>query len=253
MAYQRAYFPMKVINVSQGYGIASTSHKLSYALDLSGKDSGADEVYAPFDCKITKLYQPSDTRKHANTVWLTSTEKVLSPNGYYGYLTISITHPAEITNMKLGRVYKQGEFLCHEGKTGNASGNHIHLEVSKGTSAGWSLKKSGIYEEYVTFNKVKPEEYLFARDDAIIRNSIYKGYKYRFIKEKDITYKVEDVPSLPLNVHTSADYRSDTIIKNKGLKNGDEVIRFYIKNGLAYIYHYEIMGYIANKYLKKVN
>lgn len=251
MAYQRAYFPMKVINVSQGYGNDSGTHKLSYALDLSGKDGGADEVYAPFDCKITKLYQPSDTVRHANTVWLTSTRKVLSPNGYYGYLTVSITHPSEITNMKIGQTFKQGEIICHEGKTGNASGNHIHLEVSKGKTANWELKRSGVYSEYVITNKVKPEEYLFVREDSTIRNSIYKGYKYRLIKESDITYKVTDVPSEPLNVHTSPDYRSDTIIKNKGLNNGDEVIRFYLKNGLAYIYHYETMGYVSNKYLKK--
>lgn len=251
MAYQRAYFPMKVINISQGYGNASGTHKLSYAMDLSGKDSGADEVYAPFDCKITKLYQPSDTRKHANTVWLTSTKKVLSPNGYYGYLTVSITHPSEISQMKLGTEYKQGEVICREGKTGNASGNHIHLEVSKGTAAGWSERRSGIYSEYVISNKVKPEEYLFVREDSVIRNTTYKGYKYRLIKESDITYVVLDVPSEPLNVHSSPDYKRDTIINNKGLKNGDEVIRFYIRNGLAYIYHYEIMGYVSNKYLKK--
>lgn len=251
MAYQRAYFPMDVINVSQGYGSDSGTHKLSYALDLSGKDAGADDIYAPFDCKVTKLYQPTDTKKHANTVWLTSTNKVLSPNGYYGYLTVSITHPSEITSMKLGTVYKQGEKICHEGKTGNASGNHIHLEVSKGTSAGWSLKNSGIYNEYVIWNKVKPEEYLFVKDNANIKNSIYKGYKYRFIKEKDITYKVMDVPSEPLNVHSTNNYRSDTVIKNAGLNNGDEVIRFYVTNGMAYIYHYETMGYIDNKYLKK--
>lgn len=251
MAYQRAYFPMKTINISQGYGNRSSTHKLSYALDLSGEDEKADEIYAPFDCKITKLYQPSDTRKHANTVWLTSTKKVLSPNGYYGYLTVSITHPSEITDMKLGKIYKQGEVICHEGKTGNASGNHIHLEVSKGKVADWSLQTSGVYDEYVIKNKVKPEEYLFVRDDSIIKNNLYNGYKYNLIKEAYITYIVLDVPSEPLNIHRSADYRNDTVINGKGLKNNDEVIKFYDNNGMAYIYHYETMGYVAAKYLKK--
>lgn len=251
MAYQRAYFPMKTINISQGYGARSSTHKLSYALDLSGKDENEDEIYAPFDCKITKLYQPIDTRKHANTVWLTSTKKVLCPNGYYGYLTVSITHPSEISNMKLGKTYKQGEVICYEGRTGNASGNHIHLEVSKGTTAGWSLKTSGVYNEYVILNKVKPEEYLFVREDSIIKNTIYNGYRYNLIKESYITYIVLDVPSEPLNVHYSADYNRSSIIRNKGLKNNDEVIKFFDKNGMAYIYHYETMGYVSAKYLKK--
>lgn len=252
MAYQRAYFPMKVINISQGYGARSSTHKLSYAMDLSGKDSGKDPVYAPFDCKITKLYQPKDTKKHANTVWLTSTQKVLCPNGYYGYLTVSITHPDEITDMRLKTTYRQGELIMYEGKTGSASGNHIHIEVAKGEVAGWSREESGIYSEYVILNKVKPEEYLFAREDATIKNTTYGGYKYHIIKESDITYRIEDVPSEPLNVHNKPDTLSSTIIKDRGLKNGDEVIRFYTKDNMSFIYHYETMGYTVSKYLEKV-
>ena len=33
MAYQRAYFPVKTISLSQGYGSGSSTHKLSYAID----------------------------------------------------------------------------------------------------------------------------------------------------------------------------------------------------------------------------
>lgn len=251
MAYQRAYLPMKVINITQGYGDASSSHKLSFAIDLAGSDSGTDSIYAPFDCKITKLYKPSNTLKSANTVWLTSTSKVMCPNGYYGYLTLSITHPSEISKMKLRVKYKQGAFLCKEGKTGNASGNHIHLEVAKGKTAGWTNKKGNNYNEYVILNKVKPEEYLFLYDDAKIKNIDYKGVKYNFVKEKDITYKVCDVFSPPLNVHKEANYDVRNIIKGRGLKNGNEVLKFYDIGSLAYIYHYEMMGYVAKRYLKK--
>jgi len=247
MAYQRAYLPMKIINVSQGYGSSSSTHKLSYALDLSGKDKNKDAVYAPFDCKITKLYQPSDTSKKATTVWLTSTNKVLSPNGYYGYLTISITHPSEIMNMKKGQKFKQGELICYEGMTGNASGNHIHLEVAKGKTAGWSKKSSGNYSEYVILNKVKGEEYLFLREDGKVK----KNRDLSFKKESDMTYVVVDVPSEPLLIHSKADYKSSTVIKNKGLNNGDEVILFYTVGSMAYIYHYSILGYVAMKYLRK--
>ena len=130
MAYQRAYFPMDTLSLTQGYGKTSGSHKNSYALDFGGKDGGEDNVYAPFDCKITKLYKPKDPNKSATTMWITSTRKVLCSNGYYGYLTMSITHPEEIMNMKVGTKYKQGAFICKEGTTGRASGNHIHLELS---------------------------------------------------------------------------------------------------------------------------
>lgn len=248
MAYQRAFFPIKTISLSQAYGSLASTHKLSYALDLAG----TQDVFAPFDCKITKLYQPKDTKLHANTVWLTSTKKVLCPNGYYGYLTVSFTHPSEISVMKLGTLYKQGAKICTTSKmTGNATGNHLHLEVAKGATAGWSKKTSGTYSEYVILNKVKPEEYLFVREDATVTNDTYKNKKYSFIKESAITYKVVNVPSEPLNVHSQSDTRSSTIIKNGGLHNGDEVIRFFDKGNMAYIYHYEIMGYVINKYLSK--
>lgn len=252
MAYQRAYLPMKVITLSQGYGSSSGTHKLSYALDLSGSDRGKDPVFAPFDCKVTKLYQPSDIVHHATTVWLTSTQKVLCRNGYYGYLTMSITHPREILNMKLGTIYKQGVQICTEGDTGNASGPHIHLELAKGTTAGWTLQKSGNYQEYVIINKVKPEEYLFAYDDAIIKEDTYKGKKYQFVKEKDITYKVTGVPSEPLMIHTEANFSKNTILDSKGLCNGDEVIKFYEKNGMSYIYNYSRLGYTSSAYLVKI-
>lgn len=238
---------MKVINVTQGYGNKSSSHKLSYALDLGGKDTGQDEVYAPFDAVITKLYQPKDIKKHATTVWLTSVKKVLCPNGYYGYLTVSITHPNEILKMKLGTKYKQGDFICYEGKTGNATGNHIHLEVALGKESGWSKKKKGNYSEYVILNAVKPQEYLFAYDDAVIKNESYKGVKYHFIKEKDITYKVNSETGLNMRSGPSVD---DKIITS--LKDNDDVLKFYNEGNWGYVYHYEKMGFVSNNYLSKL-
>ena len=238
---------MKVINVTQGYGKDSSSHKLSYALDLSGKDSGRDNVYAPFDAIITKLYQPKDTKLHATTVWLTSTNKVLSPNGYYGYLTVSITHPDEILKMKVGTKYKQGEFICREGKTGRATGNHIHLEVSKGKVAGWSKKSDGNYTEYVILNPVRAEEYLFLRNDAIVKNNTYKNNKYRFIKEKDIEYKVNNKNGLNMRKGPSTKEKIITSLKDK-----DVVLKFYNEDNWGYVYHYEKMGFVSNNYLSKL-
>lgn len=247
MAYQRAYFPVKTISLSQGYGSGSSTHKLSYAIDLAG----IQNVYAPFDCKVTKLYQPIDTKNHANTVWLTSTKKVLSPNGYYGYLTISITHPSEISKMRIGTIYKQGEKICTTSKmTGNATGNHVHIEVAKGKDSGWVKKKNGKYSEYVILNKVKAEDYLFVDEDSTIKKKAYKNKNYNFIKESDITYVVKNVPSEPLNVRSTTSLNNTKNIIG-GLTNGEEVIKFYDKGNMSYIYHYETMGYVANRYLIK--
>lgn len=245
MKYQRAYFPMKTLNLTQGYGSSSSSHKYSYALDLAGKDSGKDEVYAPFDCKVTKVWCKTGS---SYEVWLESTIKVLCVNGYYGYLTMSITHPTEIKNMKVGQKFNQGDFICYEGKEGNAAGNHIHLELSKGKNcSGWDK----INGSYVNKNRIKPEEYLFAKEDSTVKKNVYKGKTYNFIKESDITYEVANVPSEPLLVHSKANYKDTSVIKNAGLNNGDEVIRFYDSGSLAYIYHEGILGYTSKKYLTK--
>ena len=189
MSNQKAYFPLKTLSLSQGYGSKSSTHKYSYALDFAG----TQDVYAPFDCKITKLYQPSDTKNHANTVWLTSTRKVLCPNGYYGYLTVSFTHPSEISKMKKGTKFKQGEKVCTTSKmTGNATGNHLHLEVGLGKNCGWEEIKNN----WVMTNKVKPEQYLYVKEDSVIKDNEYKSVKYNFIKEdntiKKYVYNVDD-------------------------------------------------------------
>jgi len=243
MAYQRAYFPTKTIKLSQGYGKKSGSHKYSYALDLAG----TYRPFAPFDCKVTKVYKPKDT-SHSREVWLTSTKKVLCCNGYYGYLTMSITHPADIINLRVGQKFKQFDDLglTTSKMTGTNNGNHCHIELSKGTEVGWDEKIIKKYGQYVNVNRIKPQEYLFLVDDGKVVDNEYKGDYYTFIKEKDITYKVKGVPSEPLIIRSLPFPLGHKIGE---LHNDNEVIKF---NNKAYIYHFEVLGYTSNKYLKKI-
>ena len=242
MAYQRAYFPMKDLKVSQSYGKGTSTHQNGYQIDLCGVDAGKSAVYAPFDCKITKVYAK---KGRSYEVWLTSTKKVLGKNGYYGHLTMSITHPSEIAKMKVGTKYKQGQHICYEGKEGGATGNHIHLELSTGTKAGWKV----VNGDYVNVNNVKPDEYLFTREDATVYSSSYKGQKIKFVKESQMIKTVKGVNSEPLLIHKTPDYNKSSRLKG-GLYNGDDVIEFFKTGSMSYIYHYEMMGYTASKYLK---
>ncbi len=174
---EKAYFPMKYYNLTQGY-LNSSTHQGTYALDTAGKDTGKDEIYAPFSCKVTKKYVKAG---HAYTVWLTSLNKVLCANGKEEYLTMMIVHPEDINKLQVGQEFKQGQLVCHEGKTGNASGNHLHMEIGIGT-CGWHKNSQGIY---MIDNAVKPEEYLFLKNDTIVKNDIYKNTKYTFKKESE--------------------------------------------------------------------
>ena len=212
MAYQRAYFPSKRVNIQQGYGLLSSTHKYSYAID----NGGEFKPFAPFDCKVSKVYNPSSINK-SKEVWLTSTKKVLCANGYYGYLTMSMTHPKGIEKLKVGQTFKQFESLGIDTKemTGTFSGPHLHMEVSKGKKAGWDEAVIKKHDKYVNVNRVKPEEYLFLTEDTVIKKEKYKLHTYHFIKEKEITYVVAGVPSEPLYIREKT--TSFVIVKFKNL------------------------------------
>jgi hypothetical protein len=247
MAYQRAYFPTKYIYLGQGYGILSKTHKNGYQLDLSGEYT----LFAPFDCKVSKLYVPKkkdgslDT-SHSFEVWLTSTKKVLCCNGVYDYLTISITHPYDIHKLKLDQEFKQFESLKISTRvmTGTNDGKHAHIELSLGKKAGWDKEIIEKKHDYVNVNAVKPEKYLFITEDTKVLKDTYRLKTYKFIKESSITYKVVGVPSEPLYIRD----KNNKIIGN--LYNGDNVIKFD-NNTKCLVYHYEVLGYTYKKYLKK--
>ena len=174
---EKAYFPMQYYNLTQGY-LNSTTHQGTYALDNSGKDSGKDPIYAPFTGTITKLYVKPN---HAYTAWFTSTSEVLGAKGQKTVLTMMIVHPEDIANLKVGQTFKQGEVICHEGKTGRATGNHAHLELGIG-KCSWHQNSQGVW---MIDNAVKLEDYLFLKKDVIIKNDTYKGNKYSFIQDTD--------------------------------------------------------------------
>ena len=248
MAYQRAYFPSNKLNLTQGYGLLSYSHQHTKALDIGG----VQKLFAPFDCVVKKVYAPKtkdgkyDT-SHSFEVWLASKKKVLCPNGYYGKLTITITHPESIKNLKVGQEFKQFEDLKIDTSkmTGVRTGNHYHIEVGTGTSSGWDSNIIKKYGKYVIPNAVPPQEYLFATSNCSIGNEVYKLKKYDFIKEKDITYQVKGVPSEPLYIREKG---TEKIIGK--LYNGDEVLKFD-NNKRCLVYHYEALGLTYKKYLKK--
>ena len=215
---EKAIFPMKYYNLTQGY-FNSTTHKGTYALDNAGKDTGKDEIYAPFSCKVTKLYVKAG---HAYTVWLTSLNKVLCANGKQEYLTLMIVHPEDIANLKVGQTFSQGQLVCHEGKTGNATGNHAHLELGIGT-CGWHQNS---YKTWMIDNPVKLEEYMVLRSDSVVMNDIYKGNRYSFKKEDEVQTPTEPstndslgikYATSDLNVRTGAgtNYKAVNVIYKK--------------------------------------
>lgn len=151
---------MDVLRLSQGYG-GEGGHKGTYAIDMIGKDDGSDALCAPFDGIIRKIYSENGSQ---NFVWLESEEPQTLPNGEVGHVTVMTGHDNHIETLYVGKRIRKGEAYYHEGNSGAARGNHIHLEAgfSKATKEGWALNE---YGRWGISNGIAPED-VFVLDDS---------------------------------------------------------------------------------------
>ena len=140
---QKAIFPMKYINISQNYKQGNhipywkgaSRGKKAYPIDICGMDSGKDFWYAPCDLKITMI-QAKNTSKWTNKMILVSVEKVQTAKlgkkqVYFKVVHFPYSNVAKY-GLKVGKVFKQGEIVCTEGKDDFCTGNHIHMECGIG-------------------------------------------------------------------------------------------------------------------------
>lgn len=186
---EKAKFPMPTMDITQGYN--EGTHKGTYALDLAGEDTGIDWVLAPFTGKVVKTLSGT----YGNWYWFESLEPVLCANGEMTKLTCMFGHDNAIRH-NVGDVIKQGEHLCLEGTSGNATGNHCHLEVGLGEFVGtWYPNQYGIY---MIYNAVKPNEYLCLPDDYRVVND--RGYHW--VRESEVK---EPITTQTLILPASAD------------------------------------------------
>lgn len=173
---EKPLYPSPYMRITQGYMVGT--HKSSYAIDEAGIDTGIDHIKAPFTGVIKKIYT-SD----ANEVWLESADRVLYPDGTVDYMTILFAHDNDVSDLFIGKKINKGENFYQEGRKGNASGNHCHIECSKGklTGTGWHKNESGYWS---INNAKKPEECLWVDDSIKIINS--NGYIFKRIEASTV-------------------------------------------------------------------
>lgn len=94
-------------------------------------DDGIDQFRAPFDCKVKDI-----TNYTNNTVVFQSIVPVELPIGTFNDVCFRCTHMDKTFFNKLNihkdQVFRQGETCYYEGSSGEASGNHIHIEFALG-------------------------------------------------------------------------------------------------------------------------
>jgi hypothetical protein len=165
---QKILFPMEYMNITTG--INEASHVGSNAIDCAGSDAGIDYVNAPFKGVIKKIYP------FGHTVWLESLEPVEFADGTIDYATASFTHDNIVTDLSVGQVVQQWQIFYQEGTAGNATGNHIHLEIGRGrfTGTGWYQNANG---NWVINNSYIPYNAFFLRDTIVINGRNYPWKK----------------------------------------------------------------------------
>lgn len=123
--YEALLFPMEYLTITQGDN--EGTHLGTYAIDNAGKDLGIDPVYAPCTMKCMAI-----DAAHGNAVWFQSVNIVILADGSLDYVTFMFIHDDQIKDLAVGKVFVQGTQCYDEGKSGEATGNHVHMEVAKG-------------------------------------------------------------------------------------------------------------------------
>ncbi len=157
---QRAMYPSPYMRITAGF--EADSHKGTFALDDAGSDSGIDIILAPFDCMIKKIYEAD-----ANEVWIESLYPVKFADGTEDYMTMMFVHDNDVSDLWIGKTFKQGEKFYDEGSKGRGQvgtfGNHVHFECGRGKfeGSGWHANEYGIW---MINNAKRPDECLWIDD-----------------------------------------------------------------------------------------
>ena len=182
---QCAQFPMKTLHISRtnfkldpelnpatNKDVDPNGGHVYYAFDLC---RGSTKVYAPFDMEIVSIGGD-------NSVIAQSLRPVRLADGRVDYLTCVFTHDNNISNIKIGKTFKQGTHFYDQGTKGNVD-KHLHLEVAIGKPC--SKSKSFLSNlQAVRDNGIHVHEAMFLSPDTKISKD-YIAFKNGKIKELD--------------------------------------------------------------------
>lgn len=162
---ENCMFPMEFLRVTQRPGIGS--HRGSKAIDLGGRDTGKDKVYAPFSGTVVR------TRKGANgELYLVSDAPVCFADGSTDYCTVTFIHD-EAFNVPEGAHVVQGQYIYDEGGMGSGKphkfGNHLHMEVSRGKVPARQLRNG--YGVYYTAGQMDIDKAMMLGNDVSIMDA----------------------------------------------------------------------------------
>lgn len=183
---EKLYFPKDIYYLTQGYGKNSYSHANCTAIDVSSSGiSKYKKIFAPFSGYVGKVYAK---KGYSYSIWLVSNEKILCADGKLYYVVMLLTHPEKIKNYHIGDTLNQGDYLFDDGKTGNATGEHLHIELAiyndkKNINISWQTTGSNTYK---LANSVDPIKYMCLKQNTIVKKTSYLKKDYSIKLEGDV-------------------------------------------------------------------
>lgn len=161
---QVALFPLRHKRTTQTIG-GEYSHKGNFAIDVNTKGYW-DVMYAPFDGKIVLK------SKIFNTIIFQSLEKVLWANGIVDYAYVAQLHDNDISDLKVGMVFAQGDKFYDEGGAGYDGkpkyANHIHITVGRGVFNGVYPFYKNKYGAHTMRGEVNPADVFFINETVVV-------------------------------------------------------------------------------------
>lgn len=175
---QRLFYPMEYVYIIQGSN-GSYSHHGKYAVDLCGKDSGPDDVFASGNGVVIDITALSVTIRYYNVIGNSGT--------VYDYCDVTYYHNTTETH-KVGDRVRAGEVFMTEGKLGNATGNHVHVSIKGVKSNGEEIQ---LMPERMFVLNPKYNKYVKNKSDsfAIISEAANTNYDYAVVVMNDCTEK----------------------------------------------------------------
>lgn len=188
---QVALYPMKFMKITQGMN-QGISHRGRLTLDDAGKDSGIDNVYAPFDCKVVWKQKTGDV----TGIVIQSLKEVWIAKGIKSFVQMVLWHDNDTKDLDVGKIIKQGEVFYQEGTAGFATGNHLHYGCSLSRyTGGYPLVKNE-FGNYEIKKEVSPIDVFFINDTEILKSG---GYDWREYTQETVHIPVMQVEQVALD------------------------------------------------------
>ena len=175
--YQYAMMPMAYLRVTNG----ESGHGGRKCIDFAGADDGRDAFYAPFDGKVVRMYTDWGGGNH--DVIIESSSPVRWADGTVDYVCIWMAHDDDVSDMKVGKTFKQGEEIYREGNYGNSTGNHVHFVCGKGKYSGLVEKTSG----WTIKNEVSAYNVFWLYGNTNVKNT--GGYSWKTLEGSTSDFK----------------------------------------------------------------